>query len=500
MMLPHYLKKPHKSDFSNIMREDALSHRHKKNGFFNAVFVKANNFLDRYHRWKEILEKKLEKGSALICYPQTSYLKEAKAVLEKDFPGKIKVIHSYEKEKEIFFNWKDTRQKSLILGTRMAIFYYPLDLNLIIIEEENSPYYFQEEKPYYHILDIALLLSKIKKIDLILSADLPSLSAYKLIKEKMVSLEEIGADNKKEIKAVEVGEYKRTPLSPVLTELLRRNIRADRKAIVLWNKKGLGSYLICSSCGYTLKCERCSGFIKISLNEKTGICPYCGKKQDLPKTCTHCNSGYIRTGGLGIEKIELILRRTFPEAKIKKWEERTPDTQIILSTSKILSFLYKDEKFDIGFLLDVDSFLSRFDYEATFDTFLYLKKLSLFLRECLYAFTVNKNHYFFETINEKELAFRKNLGLPPFGLLTKVTLRAKKEDRLFKRSNDLYNRLKEKGLEVYGPFKEQPFKLRDKFRYSLIVKSKRSYLLRKIMKEEVKNFRSSSLKLAIIIK
>ena len=98
------------------------------------------------------------------------------------------------------------------------------------------------------------------------------------------------------------------------------------------------------------------------------------------------------------------------------------------------------------------------------------------------------------------MALRNELCLPPFGSLAKLTLRSSNQKSLLKKTEDLYNKLKERKLEVYGPFEEFPFQLRGKFRYSLTVKSKKGTELRKIMKEEVSKLRSSGLKLAVVIK
>ncbi|MFH1901666.1 MAG: hypothetical protein ABIK26_05390 [Candidatus Omnitrophota bacterium] len=503
MMLPAYLKKIAKSDLPR--NANIYSKKNKKPA---RVFIKGNIFQRRYQEWKKIAAHKLQEGSVLVCFPQVSYLKEARKVIEKDFPGKIREIYSQQKPKELSANWKETRSNAFILGTRVSIFYYPLDLSLIVVEEENSPYYFQEKKPYHHLLDVALILSKIKAIDLILSGDYPTLSTYQSIKEDKICLTDTSVEEGK-IKIIDIPEFrkKRRVISPLLEELLRRNIEGNKRAVILWNRLGFGRIATCLSCGYIFKCEHCSGLLNLSLKENKGICPYCYRKFDLPGMCPKCNEGYIKPVGCGIERVGVILKRIFPDCSIDKWEEHKANSQIILSTSKILSFLYSQETFDSGYVLDIDSFLSRLDYAATFDSFLYLKKLSLFFKEALYVFTRNRTHYLFTNLDknwrdfyDQELSLRKELGLPPFGLIAKITLRAEKEDVLKSAAENLYNRLKKRKLEAYEPFCEHPFKLRDKFRYSVIIKAKKSRFLHEVIKEEVRNLRSSHIKLAVIIK
>jgi primosomal protein N' (replication factor Y) len=503
MMLPAYLKKGRRLEA--LPWDNAADY--KKEQKSESSFIKGSNFLDRYKVWKEIVKEKLEKGSVLICFPQVSYLKEAKEIIEKDFPNNTKVVYSQQSEKELFANWKETRSRTLILGTRVAAFYYPVDLNLVVIEEENSQYYFQEEKPFYHLVDVISLLQKLKKFDLILSGDYPTLAAYKLIKENKINLSE-NEEDKKKIRVVDMGPFwKKKAISPLLGELLRKNTEAGKNSVILWNRKGFGSYLSCSSCGYIYKCSRCSSFLQLSLKDGRGICPYCSQKVDLPKICDQCDKGYIKASGLGIERIEAMLKRIFPEVKIDDWENKKVDTQIILSTSKILSSLYSGCSFNAGFLLDIDSAFLRLDYETTFNAFLYIQKLSLFFKDIFYVFTRNRSHYLFENLAnnwrdfyEHELALRKDLYLPPFGIIAKIILRSTAENKLLKKAENLYNRLKKKELEVYGPLKESPFKLRGNFRYSLIVKAKQDYHLRKVLREEIKEVRGTHIKVAVIIR
>jgi primosomal protein N' (replication factor Y) len=161
----------------------------------------------------------------------------------------------------------------------------------------------------------------------------------------------------------------------------------------------------------------------------------------------------------------------------------------------------------MGFVLDADFFLNRDDYETTFNAFIYLKKLVFLFRDALYVFTSHKDYYLFKCLNqdwrnfyESELLSRRQSQLPPFGLIIKITLRAKNKKFLLKNARNLYNKLGRKFKEIYGPFEEKPFKLRDKFRYSLVIKAKNDFISRKIIKDEVKEFRTSLLQIAVSLR
>ncbi|MCP4653277.1 MAG: hypothetical protein GY858_07855 [Candidatus Omnitrophica bacterium] len=500
MFLPTYLKKPHNLDL------DLSSKLEKKSGGCQ-IFVKQDNFAERYNAWKSIVSDKLCEGSVLICFPQVTYLKQAQALIERDFPGRVKTIYSRQSEKQMFSSWKDSRKNTIILGTRVSVFYYPSDLSLLVVEDENNSSYSQEEKPFYNLLDVAFLLSKIKKIDLILSADFPSLLTYKKIKDGKVKLKGI-SESASNIEVVGVGQYKKTKLiSPLLIALLTKAITAKKRVVIFWQRSGLGRVILCSSCGHIFKCDRCSTFLRLLAGQELGICSFCGRKHSLPKICNQCNRGYVKSSGLGIQRLEGMLRRTFTDVNIASWDQRTENTQFVLSTSKILSTLYKKEKFDLGFVLDGDSFLSQLNYDATFNAGVYFKKLSLFFNDKIYIFTRNKEHYLFDTISndwsefyDKELLLREELSLPPFGLVVKIVLRFKNEMLLLKRAQQLYNKLEKNGLNVYGPLKEYPFKLRDYYRYALVVRSKKDSGLRDVIEQQLQTIKASGMKIAVIIR
>ncbi|MBU2044614.1 MAG: hypothetical protein KJ619_05265 [Candidatus Omnitrophica bacterium] len=445
MMLPPYLKKLHPCGSQDRRRPN------QKCNLPSTKFIKANDVMERYRQWRSLVNEKLKSGSVLICLPQSSYLLKVRDLLERDFPRRVKALHSHQTEKEFFQNWCQSRQNSLIIGMRMALFYYPADLNLMIIEEEDSQHYFQEEKPFYHLREAAGLLSKNMGIDLVLAGNNPSLVTYQRICDNQIKLIE-GVEETKKINLIDLGgSLRKKIVGPVLIELLGKTLGSGKTAVVLWNKK------------------------------------------DNPKSL-----------GLGIKGLAARLKLQFPEARIDSWEKRSLNSRIVLATVEILSSLYDREVFDAGFLLDTDAMLGRPDYQVTFDTYLYIKKLGSFFREPLSVFTVNPQYYLFEYLNQdwrqyyqKELNLRKKMELPPCKLLVKISLRSKNEKPLLKYAQDLYNNLKADFAEIYGPSPDHPFKLRDKYRYLITIKTEGSPQQNRKFTEKIARARRGNLQLAV---
>ncbi|MDD3295902.1 MAG: hypothetical protein PHU64_00905 [Candidatus Omnitrophica bacterium] len=498
MMLPAYLRKTRKAQITAGIKEPVIGLKREK------LFVKGVSFPERYNAWKIKVEEGLKTGSVLICFPQISYLLKAKEILERDFPASIKVLHSRQREKDFFLSWNESRRRALILGVRAAVFHYPADLRLVVVEQENSPYYFQEEKPFYHLRDVAGMLCDLKKVSLVLSGDYPSLEAYRDIKENKMKIEEADSQER-EINIMGLPDFNKNKIiGPVLTEVIRKAVQEKNKLVIIWNKKGFARIIYCSDCGHIFTCGHCSGYLQTSLKEDEASCPYCQRRVKLESICSYCRRGYLKRGGFGIERLRETLKKFFPELCIDDWQNRSQKSQVVLATAQVLSSLYEPPVFETGCVLDTDHMLSRTDYEATFDTFLYLKKLLALFSRQLYVFTHNRKHYLFRYLNSKwkdfyevELGLREKFGLAPFGLIAKITLRSKSENNLLKKTQELYNILAEKFTQVYGPFKEEPFKLRDKYRYSLVIKAERNSCSRKAIKKEIVSFRASSVKMAV---
>ncbi len=316
------------------------------------IFVKAENFFDRYQQWKELVRAALAQGSVLICLPQIASLTYTQEFLQKDFGRQVFLFHSSMGDGEVFKAWRDSRANALILGTRLSVFYYPQDLGLLVIEEENSPYYFQEEKPYHHLFDVARLLCDLKRIDCVAGADFPSLHTYKRIHEGAFSLKD-SAESTDRIAVVGLEESSRKRLiGPVATELLRKTTQQNRCVFIYWNKKGFSRVVSCSQCGHIVQCKRCSAYLQQAQAPDTGVCPYCHGLVPLPKLCGHCSTGYLKPVGFGIERIGLLLRRIFPEIKITHWPHAAEQAGFVLATAKILGSPSKSHRFDAGFILD----------------------------------------------------------------------------------------------------------------------------------------------------
>ncbi|MCM8826493.1 MAG: hypothetical protein NC904_03135 [Candidatus Omnitrophica bacterium] len=502
MMLPNYLKRIKFVDLPPLLSSYIGKDKSK-------VFVKLNSFYKRYQFYKKQIQEILENNSVILCLPLIDYLKEVSYCIEEDFPGKVVLVHSSNSSRENFLSWLEIRKgRRLILGTPMSLFYYPEDLGLIILEEENSPYYSQQKKPYFNILDIVVMLSEFKNIKVILSGNYPTLFTYRMYKEDKIIL----VDGYREDKRIEILDfknfyYKRKNLfTPFVIELMRKKLEEGKNILILWSRKNYSLFLRCNQCGYVIKCRRCSSYLKLSLEKKLCVCSWCGYYENIVDKCKICNSGYMVPVGVGIERLESIVRKIFPEFLVSRGEVINPPG-IILGNYNFFNF-FVERKLDIDacFILDIDNMLSLVDYETTFNAFIYLKKIACYVKD-IYVFTHNPSHYIFESINdswekfyEKELSLRRQFNFPPYGIMVKVILKGKDKNKLLKRLESLYNRLKEFNLEIFGPVEEFPFKVRDNYGGALVIKGKNRKMISDICGQVIQKYKSSAYRITVIVR
>lgn len=503
LMLPPYLRKKNKFDFalsSPKVKTKACPQKPK--------FIKENFFLKRYNLWKEDIKTALAKGSVIICLPQLTHLKKISKAIKSDSLVKPFEFYSRQKIGDSFTNWLESRKKSLILTTRSGLFYFPQDTRLIIIDEEASPYYFQETKPFYQLQSVALTLSKLIKSKLIFTGSYPSLFTYAKVKEKKIDLIETNYQDKKiEIIARDYSQ-KNKLISPVLTELIRKTISEKKTGAIIWNRKNFWRVINCSQCNHPLSCAQCSGLLQQNSQDKDKLlCPYCQKKIIFPQACPQCKNRYFKGKGMGIEKLKEILSNIFPELSQQNLNSYQNKAGIIFSTSIILNLIAEKKSFDYGFLLDSDSLLASLDFESTFKAFTYIKNLSLLFTESLFVFSNRPQYYLFNYLNQDwkkfydyELLLRKKLELPPFAEIIKVILRSRSKEKALKNSKKLYNTLKEEQFEVFEPLQEFPHKLREKYRYSVTIKLNKKNNLKNLIHSHIDRIKQNDLLKAIIVR
>ncbi len=277
----------------------------------------------------------LESGrAAILLVPEIGLTPAAAANLHQVFGDEVAILHSALTGDERAEQWHRIRrgEARIVVGTRSAVFAPVPNLALIVVDEEHDHSYKQEETPRYHGRDVAVMRGKLAHAAVVLASATPSIESYHNAKTgKYRLLQLTGRVERRPLPEVEVVdmrfEFQNSGEDRIFSNQLVQEVseRLDRgeQAMILLNRRGYSSVVLCRSCGETLQCKNCS----ISMTfHKSGFrmeCHYCGYKQSVPKLCPACNSEHIFFLGAGSEKVEERLHTAFPQARIGRLDRDT---------------------------------------------------------------------------------------------------------------------------------------------------------------------------------
>ena len=449
-------------------------------------------------RWDLLLEEIKKaiflKRGVIFLEPELFYITRTAKWLKEKLNEDVTILHSKQSEKKELTQWTKIREGriNIVVGSRSAIFAPFKNLGLIIINEEDSQLYKQEQSPFYHAREIAILRAKQQKANLILVSQTPSLESYhsSLIgKYKFVNLK----DRKHSASQVEIVDmnqealrFKRgkAVLSPQLENNIQNTLEDSGRVILFINRLGFATSIRCKNCGYSLKCNRCNSGLIYHYKRKMLVCRFCNYQIQPLEICPQCKSAYVRYSGAGTEKLESEVNRLFPQAKINRWDSdvgiQSCDFDILISTQILLKGYINC---DLLGVLQIDSSLNRVDFRSSEKVFSLLFRLSKLVKEKMIIQTRNPQHNCIEAIRKsdpflfyrKELKLRKELGFPPFRHFIQIQLRGRSEEKVKNLAFSLYKKMKNtnnKNINVLEPFPASPSRLRGNYRWNILLKGK----------------------------
>ena len=422
----------------------------------------------------------------------------------------IAVLHSGLSDGEKYDEWRKINEGkvNIVIGARSAIFAPLKNIGVIIIDEEHSQTYKQENNPRYNAIDIAKERCKYHNCPLILGSATPSLESFARAKKNVYKLLELkNRYNNNTMPKVEIidmnKEFKKASgyFSNTLIDQIKETLERKEQVILFLNRRGYSSFLTCSSCGYVEKCPNCD--ISLTYHKSSNMlrCHYCGYATKRKKLCPKCQEEF-KDYGIGTEKVEEELKSLIKDAKIIRMDVDTTTTKN--SHAKIInSFL--EEKYNIlvgtqmiakGLdfpnvtlvgVLNADIGLNFPDFRSSETTFSLLnqvlgrsgrgnkegKVLIQTFNPEHYAIAYTKNHDYLGFYNE-EMKIRKILKYPPYYYICSIKIISKDYNLASKSSYDVVNYLKQniKNEIILGPSVCNVFKLNNNYRFQIIIKYK----------------------------
>ncbi len=272
---------------------------------------------------------------AIVLVPEISLTPQTVDRFRKRFGDKVAVLHSALGSGERYDEWQRIRsgEVDVVIGARSAIFAPAGRLGLIIIDEEHEASYKQEEAPRYHAREVAEQRLRMQSLGgvLLLGSATPSLETYHMVRSKRIDYvvlpERIGGRSLPATEIVDMREEllagNRTMFSRSLTAALHEALARREQAILLLNRRGYASFLLCRECGAVPRCHACEVSLTYHQQPLRLCCHYCGYETSVLTACPQCKGPYLRPFGAGTQRVELEVSKAFPAARVLRMDRDT---------------------------------------------------------------------------------------------------------------------------------------------------------------------------------
>ena len=460
--------------------------------------------------YMEIIANNIKNNkSSIVLVPEISLTPQIVERFYNRFGDRIAILHSRLSDGERYDEYrKITRgEVDIVIGARSAVFAPLKNIGSIIIDEEHSTTYKQENNPKYNTIDIAVLRAKYHKAKVILGSATPSLESYsKAIKGvyKLLELKKRATGIKMpKIEIVDMNKEKNkiSYFSKLLHDKIEEKLNKKEQVILFLNRRGYTSFVLCNNCGYVEKCPNCD--ISLTYHKTSGMlrCHYCGYANKLKDTCPNCHEKSLSPLGVGTQKIEEEIAKEF-DARVVRMDLDTTSRKG--AHEKIISD-FGEGKYDI--LLGTQMIAKGLDFPNVTLVGIINSDISLMFpnfRSSEYTYqllsqvsgrsgrgekdgeviiqTHNPDHYaikyakdnnyidFFKT----EMKIRKDLKYSPYYYLVSIKIIGKNyetaKDEINKVSNLLHKRLN--SSIILGPSIANVFRINNNYRFNIIIKYK----------------------------
>ena len=460
-------------------------------------------------------------GSALMLVPEIGLTPQISNQFRGWFGSEVAILHSGLSEGERFDQWLRIREGNarVVIGTRSSVFAPVPDLRIAIVDEEHDSSYKQGEMPRYHARDTALKRGQLEQALVVLGSATPQLEIYHGSRDRgrpraEVLPRRVLDRSLPQVQVVDMSlEFRKTGKALILSDLLRRSLQksldCNDQALLLLNRRGYSSALLCRSCGHTESCRNCSISLTYHRDRNRLLCHYCGFTRSLPTRCRECGKRYIHLLGEGTEKVQEAIQGLFPEARVGRLDRdtvrRKGRLQQILSDFRrrridILvgtQMIAKGHDFPgvtlVG-VLSADQGLRLPDFRAAERTFQLLTQVAGRAGRGERAGrvviqTYYPNHYSLKAARrqdyllffQEEIEFRRRFQYPPFSALVSLLVQGRDRNSTLDLADRLGQRLlvhrkrvsAQQRLRILGPAPAPLERIKGEYRFQILIKAVR---------------------------
>lgn len=454
-----------------------------------------------------------QKKGAIVLVPEIALTPQMVYRFKSRFGDQVAVMHSGLSEGERFDEWRRIKegQAQIVVGARSSIFAPLENIGVIIIDEEHETTYKQEEMPRYHARDVAQWRAKRHKCPVVLGSATPSLESraraekgvYRLLKlSKRATAHQLPTIEIEDMRD-DIAKGNRSSISLKLKKAMEDRLDQDEQIVLLLNRRGFSSFLLCRDCGFVLKCPNCDISQTLHMDTKTMRCHYCGHEENIPQVCPQCHSQAIRYYGVGIQKVEQELYELFPQARILRMDIDTTrkkdayeqiltqfkehQADILLGTQMIAKGLDFPDVTLVG-VVNADTALGLPDFRSAEKTFQLLTQVSGRAGRGdksgeVIIQTFNPEHYAIQFASQQdydrffyyEMQKRHQNNYSPYYYLIKIQVSHEKEMIAAQEIQAIYHQLApsiSKEAIVLGPSANSIARTHNQYHYQMIIKYK----------------------------
>ena len=454
----------------------------------------------------------------LMLVPEIALTAQLVKRFQAWFGDQIAVAHSKLSQNERGDVWyrMRTRQAQVLIGVRSAVFAPFADLGLVIIDEEHETSYKQEERPNYHAREVALARCRNTGAPLILGSATPDITSYyKALCGEYIHLRLTQRPNGSQLPAVHVVDMRRelqeknfSVLSRQLQQALVTTVAEGEQAIVLLNRRGYSTFVMCRDCGHTITCPHCAVALVYHSAHEDMRCHYCGNTAPVPTECPNCHSRRIKFFGTGTQKAEAELQQ-LPDVRVLRMDQDSTMAKFahedilrqfasgasnVLIGTQMVAKGHDIPNVTLVGVLSADSALNLPDYRASERAFSLLTQaagragrgtrpgLVIFqtydVENEIIQLAAKQDYDGFAKI---ELEARKEFFYPPFAQMLKLTIWDKSDGEglalaqrlvFYLQRLQLEGKLAQDSILISGPFPALVYKVRDLYRFNVLIKAK----------------------------
>ena len=479
--------------------------------------------------YMEIVEEMLNRGKdSIFLVPEISLTPQMVYHFKSRFGDEVAVLHSRLSEGEKYDEYRKIVEGKvhIVVGARSAVFAPFKNLGVIIIDEEHTTSYKQDNNPKYSAIEIAIERAKNNNAIVILGSATPSLETYARSIKGLYTLVElkhrVNTNNLPLVEIVDMSKEKHRGSifsSRLITEVNKR-LEKHEQIILLLNRRGYSSFITCSNCGYTAKCPHCDITLTYHKTSNTLRCHYCGYADKMNDICPSCGEKAIKTLGTGTEKVEEEIKKVF-NARVVRMDLDTTSKKG--SHEKIIS-AFKNHEYDILLgtqmiakgldfsnvtlvgVINADTSLMIPNYRSNEYTFQLLmqtagrsgrgeKNGSVIIQTFNpehYAITLASKHDYIDFFKQ-EMEVRRKLSYPPYYYLIYIKVIGKDYNKISIESNKIASILTRelKNSKILGPTTCSVFKLNGLFRFGIIIKYKKEEKMEEVLQSLVNHYKGN---------